>query len=92
MRLVRPRHDEELEHLAGDCAILGPGRERQGVCCNTPVRLEGGSSLGLNSQTDAAVGDEVALDEVCGRFELGIFYLNWSISLFLLAPTKKYRC
>ena len=83
MRLVQPRCDEELEHSAGDCAVLGPGRERQGVCCNTLVCLEGGSLLGLNSQMDAAVGDEVALDEVCGHFELGISYLNWSISPFL---------
>jgi len=79
VRLVRPRRDEELGHSAGDCAFLGPGLERRGVCCNTLVRLEGVSSLGLYSRTDAAVGD-------------GIFYLNWSISLFLLASTKKYRC
>ena len=40
---------------------------------------------------DAAAGDDAVLDEVCGRFELGIFYLNWFISLFLLALTKKCK-
>ena len=39
---------------------------------------------------DAAAGDDAVLDEVCGRFELGIFYSNWFISLLLLALTKKY--
>jgi len=40
------------------------------------VCFAGGSSLGLESQTDVVVGDDAALDEVCGHFKLGFFYLN----------------
>ena len=75
-----PRCDKELGNLVSDCSVPGPEHERHGFCCNILIHFGGRSSLGLESQTDAAVGDDAALDEVCGCFELSIFYLNWFIS------------